>query len=464
MAHDVYLSYTVQDKVVADAVCAALEAEKIRCWFSPRDVRPGEKKSEVQKTAIKNCRIMVLIFSANANKSKQILNELIQAANENVLIIPFKIDKILPSGAMEFYLSSTHWLDAMNPPTEYQISKLVKTVDHFLKLEQITSDQGATGSNQAVADAVVQVTAGKSINRRERSAGKMAFTVLSITLLLLVLAYGLMQMLGINFPGPEQELIVYDGTYVIDNETGTIPLASLSIGARVIDPSWEWEFRTASNYSGTGGLSSVIWIVVAHDHYEINEPHVTLLAEELIGLYNYTRRNLISDLGYSYWGSSGEEASVNCDLRSWLNSTDSYNREGFYDAFSESFKEYVLNTTLDNHGWVEGSAYASTDNVFVPSTTELGDMAHENTYMIGRLYPYFAEDGNYKRVGFLNERLTNYWTRSPLSTSNSYLQVVSKDGEFTNSIALSDSGVRPALNLSAEVMVSDLKYLTTEPE
>jgi len=41
MAHDVFLSYSSQDKPIADAVCAALEAKKIRCWIAPRDVLAG---------------------------------------------------------------------------------------------------------------------------------------------------------------------------------------------------------------------------------------------------------------------------------------------------------------------------------------------------------------------------------------------------------------------------------------
>jgi len=34
MAHDVFISYSAEDKPIADAVCAALEAEHIRCWIA----------------------------------------------------------------------------------------------------------------------------------------------------------------------------------------------------------------------------------------------------------------------------------------------------------------------------------------------------------------------------------------------------------------------------------------------
>ena len=41
MPHDVFISYSSKDKNVADAVCAVLERNGIRCWVAPRDVIPG---------------------------------------------------------------------------------------------------------------------------------------------------------------------------------------------------------------------------------------------------------------------------------------------------------------------------------------------------------------------------------------------------------------------------------------
>jgi len=456
MAHDIFISYAEEDKVVADAVCAALEADKIRCWFPPRDIRSGEKKNEAIKNAIENCRIMILIFSASANRSKKILNELVMAATANKVIIPFKIDNILPSGAMEFYLTSTHWLDAMNPPTELQIENLAKTVDHFLKLELVSGGAGAISSAPTEVRVIDQKAFSNNIKRQKRSLGKTVLTVFVITLLTLGLVYGTLSMLGINLAKPVAEVVIYDGTYLIDSETGTIPLSSLSVGARVIDPTWEWEFRSGSNYSGAGNLSPVTWMVVAHDHYELDQPHVTLLSEELIGLYNYTRRTLLSNMGYSHWGDDDELSSVDSDLRSWLNSTGPYTGEGFYFAFSESFKQIVLDTPVPNRAWEEGDSYISADRVFIPSTTELGDITHEFTYRVGRTYSYFVSDGAYKRVARIVDRTNNYWTRSPLSTSDSYLQTVGKDGDFLNTIALSDSGVRVVINIGSDIMVSEL--------
>jgi len=39
MAHDIFISYVVDDRKTADAVCAILEKNKIRCWVAPRGVQ-----------------------------------------------------------------------------------------------------------------------------------------------------------------------------------------------------------------------------------------------------------------------------------------------------------------------------------------------------------------------------------------------------------------------------------------
>jgi len=64
MAHDVFISYSSKDKAVADAVCASLEARKIRCWIAPRDVLPGEEYAEALIESLNQSRLMVLVFSA----------------------------------------------------------------------------------------------------------------------------------------------------------------------------------------------------------------------------------------------------------------------------------------------------------------------------------------------------------------------------------------------------------------
>ena len=102
MAHDVFVSHSVKDKAVAEKIVARLEAESIRCWVAPRDVVPGADWGESIIDAIGSSRIMILIFSRSANLSPQIKREVERAVDKEVYMIPFRVEDIEPTKALEY--------------------------------------------------------------------------------------------------------------------------------------------------------------------------------------------------------------------------------------------------------------------------------------------------------------------------------------------------------------------------
>jgi len=134
--HDIIISYSTHDKPIADAVCAGLEARGIRCWVAPRDILPGMPYQESIIDAIDSSSIMVLIFSSHSNTSPHVLTEVNEAMSNGVIIIPFRIEDILPSKAMKYLISTPHWLDAMTPPLEYHIEELGETIMILLENER----------------------------------------------------------------------------------------------------------------------------------------------------------------------------------------------------------------------------------------------------------------------------------------------------------------------------------------
>ena len=124
MAHDVFISYSHKDKSVADAICARLEGDGVRCWYAPRDIAPGSDWAGSIIDAIASAKIMVLIFTDFSNASNQVLREVGNAVSNSLTIIPFKLTETLPTGSMQYYLGVVHWLDAMNDPLEKSISDL----------------------------------------------------------------------------------------------------------------------------------------------------------------------------------------------------------------------------------------------------------------------------------------------------------------------------------------------------
>jgi hypothetical protein len=128
MAHDVFISYSTKDKIIADAVCAKLEESKIRSWIAPRDVPAGANFGKSIINAINNCKVFILIWSADTHTSNHIMNEINQAFNKGITIIPFRIQDVQPNDEMSYYLGRTHWLDAIDPPLEKHIAVLRDTV------------------------------------------------------------------------------------------------------------------------------------------------------------------------------------------------------------------------------------------------------------------------------------------------------------------------------------------------
>ncbi len=237
----------------------------------------------------------------------------------------------------------------------------------------------------------------------------------------------------------KRPVVNYDADYYIDYTGGTFPLCVLPIGARVIDPTWRWEFKTGGKYTGTGELKPVAWLVVAKDHYDIKEPHVTLLSEDLIGrhIFDNSKGWLGLNFGKNHWGASGT-GNATRGLRPWLNSNGIHAGEGFYRAFSESFENSVLITILPNKEWKNGNAYSTQDLVFLPSNTELGDIVHRKTHQIGTAYPYFQGAENAKRVALLNGKAWWYWTRSPALNGGYRVRIVNGAGEFYDRGAYDD--------------------------
>ena len=140
MTFDVFISYPHEDKTTADATCASLEAEGIRCWIAPRDIVHGMDWGEAIIDALDGAKVMVLIFSGHANASPQIKREVERAVNKRIPIIPVRIEDVVPSRALEYFISTSHWLDALTPPLEIHLKKLADSVKKLLLLNAHGTD------------------------------------------------------------------------------------------------------------------------------------------------------------------------------------------------------------------------------------------------------------------------------------------------------------------------------------
>jgi TolB-like protein/Tfp pilus assembly protein PilF len=127
-APTVFVSYASQDAAVANAIVAALEHSGLKCWIAPRDVVPGEFYADAIVRAIDAAKAIVLTLSQNACASPHILREVERASSKGRPVVSFRIDLSPMPSALEYFLNSSHWLDATAAGVDRALPTLVDAV------------------------------------------------------------------------------------------------------------------------------------------------------------------------------------------------------------------------------------------------------------------------------------------------------------------------------------------------
>ncbi len=153
-------------------LCEALENEGLNCWIAPRDVKAGHYANSIVE-GIESSKLFVLLFSQNSNDSVPVLNELEMAMGSKLLIIPARIEEVLPSKAMKFYLMATHWIDVLN----------AKSVDDFKDFVSVVKKN--LGKNENI-DTIQTFKSPKIVNKKKRYLKKI---YLFIALISTVISY-----------------------------------------------------------------------------------------------------------------------------------------------------------------------------------------------------------------------------------------------------------------------------------
>jgi hypothetical protein len=129
----VFVSHSRHDAEIALAILAALETRGLPCWIAPRDVTPGAPWAGEIVRAIERCDIMVLVYSPASDRSRQVQREVERAIHLGKTVLPFRLQPFSMSDEMQYFLSTTHWLEAYPPPLESRIQQLSDAVFRLLR-------------------------------------------------------------------------------------------------------------------------------------------------------------------------------------------------------------------------------------------------------------------------------------------------------------------------------------------
>ena len=124
----VFISYASRDAEIARELCAGLESAGLPCWIAPRDVRPGEPYAAAIVQALNTCRMLVLVLSKNSIESPHVVREVERACSKKRAVLSVRVDATDLPAELEYFVSSTHWLDASGGPVNRIIPQLIETV------------------------------------------------------------------------------------------------------------------------------------------------------------------------------------------------------------------------------------------------------------------------------------------------------------------------------------------------
>lgn len=265
-------------------------------------------------------------------------------------------------------------------------------------------------------------------------------------------------------------------------------LSNLPTGAKVKFGKFQVNTETAQ---------SIIWTIVAKNHSGYPTNAITLHSAEILDLrcfdakepsnsnsdrqgYGNNRYSvsnldqwLNKDAAGGAWYSAAHSADHSPDTTAGTGGygTQYATRPGFLNGFTDDEKAAILSTTIrvvkPN---VDGGSYEDIQRkVFLPSTTEIG-LSNENSIAEGSAWGYYTS--NSARIGYVTQQCFSntpssskpsskatawyWWLRTPLYSYARRARYVYSDGSlYYYSAYRGTLGVRPALNLSSSLLVSD---------
>lgn len=268
-------------------------------------------------------------------------------------------------------------------------------------------------------------------------------------------------------------------------------LSNLAVGSKV---------KFGKYQVNTEEAQPIIWTIVAKNHvstpaYPSNS--VTLHAAEILDLrcfdaeepsnsnsdrqkYGNNRYSvsnldqwLNKDAAGGAWYSAAHSADHSPDTTAGTGGygTQYAARPGFLNGFTDDEKAAILSTTIRVvKPSIDGGSYEDVvRKVFLPSTTEVG-LSNENSIAEGSAWGYYTS--NSARIGYVTQQCFSnttssskpsskttawyWWLRTPRVIAANSARGVNSAGSLYNYNAYNGSnGVRPALNLSSSLLVSD---------
>lgn len=139
--HQIFISYSSKNGEFAFKACEKIEKSGYSCWIAPRNEQAGLSYGLQITNAIKEASVVVLLYSAAANNSQHVLNEVGIAFDNDKKIVPLMLDESEMCADMQYFLSRKHYIKAFIDFNS-GLDELVDTIRGYLKIpETVVAEQ-----------------------------------------------------------------------------------------------------------------------------------------------------------------------------------------------------------------------------------------------------------------------------------------------------------------------------------
>lgn len=115
MKHQVFISYSRKDQIVADYLCDFLKENDIEYWIDKEGIFSSSNYKELIVDAIEVSKAVIFISSVNSNSSINVIREIGYAVNMNKPILPLKLDDAQYAKSIRLDISDIDQIDFKNP-------------------------------------------------------------------------------------------------------------------------------------------------------------------------------------------------------------------------------------------------------------------------------------------------------------------------------------------------------------
>ncbi len=452
----IFISHSSKNAEEAARICRILEQNGTPCFIAPRDIRSGHPYAEELIDGIDHSAAIILLMSEEANHSPHVLREVERAVSKSIPILVYKLEEIVLSKSMEYYLMTHQWISAQSDENCVDVLRFVEDLKHGTA-GSIPRSTDAPGPNTGQTNPVSPQNVTKDFSATDTIRKKRLS--LAVTLLAVL-------------------CVILGGAFVLISHFQNQSVSPIAIGDTVTFGTYlgepiEWRvLRLSEDNRQAVLISANILTMKAYDAAEGGKYNwydgTDYWSRESAADTDFSLQILVR--GNNIWSSS--------NIRTWLNSADEVvkyadqaplstamaerkngyqNEAGFLHGFTEEELAAIVavdNTTQSNPLY-DADTVTTTDRIYLLSLEELSwfDDAGISKFALPTQAAVEQDESGWYLLNYNDFHIEecSWWLREPVEGTSSKCYLVGNG--YTDQLlrqenaGLEGFGIRPALTV-----------------